>query len=422
MKAIELRRRSEQLVATGRIREAGDLVAEALTLQPYDSDLLIAKANIMLAGSQFRQAIETLTELTARKPDFTDAWFLLGNAYRATRLPAEAVRCYETVLRQAPRYPGAQHFLGIARQQFGDLAGAERAFEAACELRPELALLRWRLGVAQHLQGRLEPAIASYRQALRRDPAHHASLSNLSQALIELERDTDAMAAARQHLAHAPGHAMALANLLYAAIGAEHQPTVSALLRHETFVAVRDGALDPAELNSAAAALSRQPIALGSADGAFLGREFTAEEQPELSSVTEVIRASVAEHFTALRSDSDAQNHPWLSALPARWQLRFWGEAYDSASLEPTHCHPRAAMSGLLYLDVPATSDGDAAPAVTFNVGDEAFLNRAPESLFRQPVAAGTLLVFPGYYFHQTLPAAASPRVRLAFDVLPESG
>ncbi|MEM9301115.1 MAG: tetratricopeptide repeat protein [Pseudomonadota bacterium] len=410
MKPADVRRRSEQLVASGQVQQAGTLIADALKLQPFEPDLVLAKANIMLAGRQYQQAVETLAELIRRKPDNPDAFFLLGNAYRATQLVTEAAKAYGRTLELAPDYPGAAHFLGLVSQQIGDLDTAESAFRAACEQRPELPVLRFRLGSVQHMQGRYAQAANSYRQALRRDATHPPTLTNLGLALIALDEDAEAVEVARQQLAHVPGHTLALANLLYASLGAGDSATVAELLDGTL---IQEGRLPSSALDDWAAALEALPRTRESDDDRYTTLEFRIEEQPAFRAMGDALEAMVAAHIAVCRTRTA---HPWANHLPDGWTLRLWGESKHGGDEEPTHCHPRAFMSGLAYLSIPP---GAGPNTVEFGIGDEAYGGRVPPDSPRIEVNAGSLLLFPAYFFHRTSAfAGEGNRVRIAFDVL----
>ncbi|MDX1569551.1 MAG: tetratricopeptide repeat protein [Xanthomonadales bacterium] len=429
MKPREIRRRSEALVASGEIQQAGRLLEQALALQPFDSDLLIGKANVMLAGRQYRQAIETLRDVIRRRPDAVDAHFLLGNAYRATRMFHEAASSYRAVLERSPTYPGVHHFLGIALQYSDDLPGSAAAYREAIRRKPELALLHFRLGSVLHLLGRHGEAIAAYQEALKREPAHQQALTNLALALIATERDDEAFEVAQRHVREHPGQTMALANLTFSAIATGRDEVVRRLLDFERLFGqwsptVDDQALGPGlvEVVEAASPLKNTNQNLYTTRKGFITNELKWTANSAFGKLHDLLEHRVSQHLQACTRGDD---HPWATHLPERWQIKVWGNVQQSGGYEDPHCHPRAFASGVYYLQVPpeiANEENRPAGWIEIGRGDDSYRYLdPPEKRLIQP-SPGLTILFPSYFFHRTFPfESETRRICLPFDVVAAS-
>ena len=406
----EIRRRSEQLVARGQLADAGRMVEDALRLQPFDTELNIAKANVMLAGRQYRQAMETLEAILERRPENTDALFLLGNACRATSLHARAVACYQEVARRAPDYPGVDHFLGIACQHMGRLPEAEQCFVRAVQRRPDLARLHFRLGTVRHLQDRHAEAVTSYQEVLRREPDHQQALTNLSLALLALGRDQQAAEVAARHVAARPGNAMALANRLYAAIALGDQQTVAELLDPRLIV---DATATDDNLVQSAAETVRASAPKAPRNGppptTWRTGYLDLDAHPGLQSL-------LMREIEALLQIAQAhRRHPWAKAAPDRWELRAWGKALGPGGVDGPHCQPHAWAAGLLFLDVPPGEPTH----LELGRGDDSYRDLAPAECIRFAARSGRCIVFPAYFFQRLEPIQSPGQtLSIGFEVV----
>lgn len=396
MSTMDLRRQSEAMVARGQVREAGELIRDALELQPFDTHLTIAKANIMLAGRQFRQAIEALQPLTQRRPEEPDPLFLLGNAYRATRLFAEARSAYQRVANIRADYPGVQHYLGICCQNLGDLDAATNAFELAVQARPEMAVLHHRLGSVHHMAGRLGEAIACYQQALRREPGFLQSRTNLTLALIAAERYPEANVAAREHLGVAPRQTLALASQAYAALADHDLETANRLLDFGQLLHTHKLGLDAEQRIALRRYIAEQAPA---APSDMRGSRLTAQLDNTHSALAPLVAelAGPIQTLTEALTASGIEIHP-----PANgWVVRAWGEIRHANGLD-SRCHPAATMGGIYYVDC---EDWDiAGGGEEFGRGDDVYRQLAPAQMPVESFEPGKLLLFPAWFYHRAMP------------------
>jgi hypothetical protein len=90
----------------------------------------------------------------------------------------------------------------------------------------------------------------------------------------------------------------------------------------------------------------------------------------------------------------------------------------SSAGFHTNHVHPQGWVSSALYVSLPDELP-DRAGSIQFGVPPvEMGLALEPRRVVAPEV--GTLLLFPSYMWHGTIPfTAAQPRLTVAFDLVP---
>lgn len=387
MTTAKIRARSESLLAEGKLQQAGDMVSEALALQPHDAQLILAKAGIMVAGKQFRQAIETLRGLLKRKPNLADGWYLLGNCYRALTQFYDAKEAYRKVIRINEHYPGVFHYIGFCCQQLGDLNGAESGYRKALEQFDD-PHLHFRLGNLLHRAGRIDEGIESFREVLRRQPDHQQALSSLTVALMDENQDAQALEAAREHVRCHPGNAMALVNLTYAAHLAGDPSTVAAILDYDAVIRDEIVGVSSDEREQIATAIRNTKL------------------PPEAEALVKRLDTAVDEFLGELRT------HPlpyWSRALPEQWQTRYSFLPIDNSSEDFPHCHPQAIAAGTYLLNGPELT-------LEFGRGDEVYRGATPPQMMEKALTADMFILHPAHFMYRAL-SVTEPCVAIRCEV-----
>ena len=87
--------------------------------------------------------------------------------------------------------------------------------------------------------------------------------------------------------------------------------------------------------------------------------------------------------------------------------------------------HPLGWLSGVYYVQLPAamaTSNNEAG-WLEFGQPPERFFGNARPAVKRYQPVAGRLLLFPSWFWHQTVPFQCDgERISIAFDVMPKAG
>ncbi len=122
--------------------------------------------------------------------------------------------------------------------------------------------------------------------------------------------------------------------------------------------------------------------------------------------------------YAAALGESD---HPFVTTRPPAYRLRGWCVMFDGESRHLSHIHPRAWVSGVLYLQADGVSPTDPHHRGWLRVGppDGLGVSSGWDERWVHP-APGTLALMPSYFTHETLAAGNdAPRICIAFDVVP---
>ena len=129
---------------------------------------------------------------------------------------------------------------------------------------------------------------------------------------------------------------------------------------------------------------------------------------------------------TALSDFPEDPKHPfWGRQLPGG-DLRFsgaWSVRLRSEGYHTNHIHTEGWISSALYIALPdvVRDESGTAGHIQFGVPmSELGLDLAPRRIVRPEV--GTLVLFPSYMWHGTIPfASEQPRITVAFDLQPQN-
>ena len=121
-----------------QFRQARDLLAQALTTTPQDTDLLYEQSMVAEKLGLMDEMERLLRQIIKVKPDFHQAYNALGYslADRNVRLP-EARELIRKAIGFAPADPFIQDSLGWVEFRLGNLQAAAQIFEVAYKARPD---------------------------------------------------------------------------------------------------------------------------------------------------------------------------------------------------------------------------------------------------------------------------------------------
>jgi uncharacterized protein (TIGR02466 family) len=280
----------------------------------------------------------------------------------------------------------------VAQDRSGHMAGSHADTQAtieSLEARLELEsdhLDSWAsLGVARARSGQFAAAIAAFRTALHIAPGHVISTAYLGSCLHLDGREAEARD----------------------------------ILDYDGMVDVSElqpGA-DPADVDAFNAELARQLTSNSTLTwelkdkairGGYQTRELLTNAAHEVLARFEALLG--AQLSRLLNEDGEA----------AQWKLTAWGVSLQSGGYQLPHVHPRGLLSGVYYVQMPPPGSSPNAGALRFR-RDLPWLPR-PEGGSKPRVVlprAGTLIVFPSYFWHDTVPfESETPRISIAFDML----
>ena len=143
---------------------------------------------------------------------------------------------------------------------------------------------------------------------------------------------------------------------------------------------------------------------------------------PMLRMLEDQIRVAVSEVLSTFPKQPE---HPFWGRRPRHDRVRFsgaWSVRLKSAGYHTNHMHPQGWMSSALYVALPdeVSACGDHAGHIQFGVP---LLDKDPGLTSRRVVRpkVGTLVLFPSYMWHGTIPfESQQSRLTVAFDLLPD--
>ena len=145
-------------------------------------------------------------------------------------------------------------------------------------------------------------------------------------------------------------------------------------------------------------------------------------KHPLLRELEAQIRLAVRETLSGFRKERE---HPFWGRRPRGLGVRFsgaWSVRLNSAGYHTNHMHPEGWMSSALYVALPdeVRAAQDQSGHIQFGVP---LLDKdlaLPARRVLKP-EVGTLVLFPSYMWHGTIPFhSPQPRLTVAFDLLPD--
>ncbi len=425
MSLTEVRNQARTLANNQQLDQAMTVLREPLLQHPSDLNLALDLSHVALSAGRYELAIRTTDNALTYHPDSPHLLFLKGNACRLGGLFADAAVCYHKVIEQNRELPHLHYYLGVALQYSQQHQDALEAYSTAHRKSPG-AVTAFRMGSMHHLLGNIEKSIENYRIGLQIDPDQQQCLCNLALALIENGQAAEAIEIAAAHRKRHPTDTMAYANQVYACLlGGQAEEAakwldLDQLMLTSELPSANDGDFYDLVADELKTSPRLNNIAdeLHTARNGFLTEELDPVKGQALFQLQDELRTAVGDYITGLRQ----QSHPWTAIIPDQWDIKLWGNLQQSGGHELPHCHPRAMISGVVYIQIPQVIEegSDHAGWISIGEADESYLNTRPDwSVDIQP-AVGKLLLFPSYFFHKTYPFHSdTARISVPVDIVP---
>lgn len=383
------------LEAGGKLQQAIEHNQKAIALAPDNAGARLNLANQLRVSGEIEAAIAQYRDLLARKPDEAAAWSNLGSALRACGQGAEAVAAFEKALAHYGDHAEIYSNLGNALQDEGRYAEAVEAFRKASLIDPNFTDAFVNLGIAHLQAGKAPEALEALRSSLQLEPDNRTALAIQTLALCQLGQDEAARALTD----------------LDAGIVATKVETVR-------------GFESVTRFNEALAqhvcqhpSIRYEPFSKTTRRGRQTGNLLQGNKGP-IARLEQVINRAVEQYLADLPL---AKEHPYRGREIQRWSLNIWATVLDEQGYQAPHIHPGGWLSGVYYVALPAGIGHDSHDGyIEFGSAppDLTTIKPPPTRLIRPE--EGTLLVFPSFFYHRTLPFTDSrPRISIAFDAIP---
>jgi tetratricopeptide (TPR) repeat protein len=417
----------------GRLAEALEACRALLALVPERADILAFAGMLALEVGADADAAGFYRRALAQRPDFIEAHYNLANALKRLGRLEEAAAAYRAALLLRPGLMPAHHNLGSVLLELGRAEQAADSFRRALGIEAT-AVGERDLGLALEKLGRIQEAIAAYRRGLALPDPRADIYSNLANALLAEGDAEGALEACEQWLARVPAsvEGMALKALSLRELGDEAR--ARAILDFDRFVQVTD--LEAPAGYASLAAFNAALVEAIEADPSLKvpdkdhptyhndALEKTGElllEKPKgaLAALERMMRAAVARYVATVPRDPP---HPFPEHIPERWLFSCWATRLRGEGHLAPHVHFDGYIGGVYYPLLPDVVASGRDEAGWFELGrpPERLNCKAAPVIRRIQPKLGRMLLFPGYFFHDTVPfTSTQTRISIAFDVVP---
>jgi uncharacterized protein (TIGR02466 family) len=414
----------------GHPGRAAAAFVQALKQRPDEVAALHNLAVAQYASGRQREARASAERMLACDPGRTASRASFAAIWATATEPAGLQRALDAalaVLATDPGHAGAHDSAAIVLGKSGQAEAALEHAREALRLAPAEPAYAYTLARLADEFGRLDEAEAVLARADAGTVPHPGLRRLVGTIALRRGQPQAAAAALAQALAIAPDDQDAIAQrgLALALAG---DPGADAWLGLDRFLTAQSLPVpapfhDPAEFNAALAAdirrhsqLRYEPVGLA-ARGGYLTDDLLADPTPSIRGFERALRTAVEAYIAALPPD---RAHPFLRTIPARWALNLWATRVAAQGRIDTHLHSGSWLSGAYYVELPpAVGDGgDAAGWIEFGQPHRGLPQLDEGRLRRIRPQVGTLLLFPSYLYHRTLPyEGPGERISVSFDL-----
>ncbi|XP_061617506.1 protein O-mannosyl-transferase TMTC1 isoform X1 [Phyllopteryx taeniolatus] len=176
---------------TGRYDEALLVYREAVSLQPENTDIWLALAQVLAMAGDTKEAEKITRDIISRGNRCIECYRLLSSIYSKHGNHPEALESLNMALQQNPNDLGVRAELYFSKgNQLREMNQLDLAFESyklAVELKPDQSQAWMNMGGIQHIKGDYAAARMYYQRALSLNPGSKLLKENLEK-LDRLER------------------------------------------------------------------------------------------------------------------------------------------------------------------------------------------------------------------------------------------
>lgn len=434
---------------------------EALKYAPKLRGLILNHATALDRLGRNAQALEQYSKLAIVSLDSIDLALNYSRALYAADKKEDAEKVLEEGVKRFPAAVSLHTTLARVRSLRGEGEKSTAFLEAEIAKRPDDMGLRLACADSLHRAHHYQKALRVVDEALRLAPDAPQLLGALGILLDELDRPRDALQALRRVAELAPQAKYASRNLLSTLIRAGQADEALRITRdlrvtdpdEQYLIACEALALrvmgDPQynviydfdrlvrtyeipaprgfftqdNFNASLADVLRHqhkvnahPLDQHIHHGSQTGRNLLALEEPNIIAFRAAVESAIRDYISKLGDGAD----PLTARKRDRYRFQgMWSVRLANEGYQPNHVHDRGWISSAYYVSVLPTEQRADPHAGWLKLGEP---NRRvakclPER-FIEP-KPGTLVLFPSYMWHGTVPFEGSERLSASFDVAP---
>ncbi len=414
-------------------REAAQRYQQVLGLDPKHADALQGLGLIHKQAMNYDVARELLERAVRSAPSRPDILSNYAAVLRDLELFDESVNVFEHAVKLAPNHPMINVNMALALHQHGDKQKAAQYCEHAIQCDPQCAPAYLALGDAL-LEIDPQQSQQAFTKALEIQPELHKAQEKLVIVLIANNQAQKGLEKAQQWLTNHPGDIDAIAQIATAlhALGrhVEAQQLVdfeNLLISHETLVPEGYNSIE--DFNDALyqhvlqhPKLTRCVQKHATTNGLRVDNILTPPKGP-VELLEQAIYRGANQYIERIQTILPS-NHPLLQIHVKKnvWRPHAWGVLLESQGYETPHYHPSGKLSGVYYAHIPEAisdqADDDTAGHIEFGTPDPAYKQESGFDVVSIKPIAGTMLFFPSYFWHRTIPfTSEEQRLSIAFDL-----
>ena len=420
-------------MAAGDLHEAELTLRSALKLDPKAVKTLTNLGALLQHRGHIQAAIGCYRQALTIDPAAIEVRCNLAKALVDADENAEALAECEIAVDKTNGHPYALATLGAVLTDSEQYVEARAILEQATTQEPgdDMALVN--LGLSCYKLGDVDAATNVLSQAVKTNPYNARAIADLANSLTASGNIGAALELCSSFLQHNPGERLVVGAYALALHNNGQPAEVQQLTDCKTLVRVFQlpcpaNCKSLAEFNRALAnqvcndtSLLTSPTSKSTYGGDQTG-ELNLHEgyTAELGTLfNHAIRQAADSYIAAGLAD-----HPLMVPAANDWTLRAWGTVLSSGGKQTAHMHPLGWLSGIYYVSLPDEMNEaeDEAGWLEFGRPPERFFRNSEPEVRRYQPAEGKLILFPSWFWHQTVPfTATSNRISIAFDVMPKA-
>ncbi|MDH3588979.1 MAG: tetratricopeptide repeat protein [Gammaproteobacteria bacterium] len=408
---------------TGDTRAAESLLRSAIEFAGQEPDYRVGLGLLLQTTGRPREAIDAFRAALKADPGNFQALFRLGLLLHRRGEPAQALQYYAAAQKVSGDDGSLLVNMGALLHQLGRNSESVALCRRAVELKPDLPAAHGNLGNALAALGCHDEAIGAFQRSLTLQPHQPAMYANLGNCLFAGGQLESALHAYENCLRRSPGDVTSLAMVAAIYTKKDRRDLAGQLLDFDALL--RIAPVSPPQSQTLAEYLASLHEYLLAHPSLRAGQEtggLLPAQHPTIAHLVSAIRGQVRDYI-ATRPDT-WQPVPGLGSLwqpPEAWRLDMWAAPLHLEAGQQAQIRPSGWLSGLFFVDcsLPAKNSSQLG-WIEFGQSADDLCSQSQTPVHRYQPKAGELVLFPSYFYYQSLPLRDDKRgVSICFDIVP---